>query len=146
MSELSSAEFGKILPHPAPLSGNARLALFAMRQMAAAGLNDANAALALFMNLHGGYRRPLVLMRALMAEISRTSNRKLMVAPCCCARMTADEARLIKAIGSSLEQTDAANAAFQSLLDQPHCLGVVSTAQALAQAFADLGRPLHDRL
>jgi len=145
MSALSNAEFGDILPHPLPARPNARLALFAMRRMAAAGLHDAHAALALFTSFRAGYRRPLVLMRALMAEISRVSNRRLMVAPCCCGRMTADESRLIRAIGMSMKKAGDADATFQTLLDQPHCLGVLSTAQALSQAFADLGRPLHDQ-
>ena len=48
------------------------------------------------------YRRPLVLMRAMMLELARASSRKILVAPCCCARMTADEA--LDLVASSARQ------------------------------------------
>jgi len=57
--------------------------------MGATGLNDASAASA-FIGLFGlSYRRPLVLVRALMAETARVSARTISLAPCCRGRMAA---------------------------------------------------------
>src|SRR5881628_304358 len=82
----------ELLPHAAPAHPYRRLLLFAVRRMAAGGIADAHAAYALFTGFGLGYRRPLILLRALMAEVSRVSAAQLKVAPCCCARMTRDEA------------------------------------------------------
>src|SRR3972149_5104254 len=65
-----------------------RLLLRVMRLMAIDGINDATAAAALFGHFGGGHRRPLVLMRALMLELSRTSHRQIVLAPPCCGRIT----------------------------------------------------------
>ena len=81
-----------LLPHAAPASPYRRLLLFAIRRMAAGGIADAHAAHALFTGFGIGYRRPLILLRALMAEVSRVSTTRLSVAPCCCVRMTRDDA------------------------------------------------------
>src|ERR1700761_128514 len=90
-----------LVPHAAPASPYRRLLLFAIRRMAAGGIADAHAAHAIFTGFGLGYRRPLVLLRALMAELSRVSTAKLTVAPCCCARMTRDEAMLLDLIAEA---------------------------------------------
>lgn len=71
-----------LLPHAAPASPYRRLLLFTIRRMAAGGIADAHAAHAIFTGFDLSYRRPLILLRALSAELSRVSALQLKVAPC----------------------------------------------------------------
>ena len=130
------------LPRPMPTGYGNRLFLFVMRRMASAGVNDAHAANALLGAFGRSYRRPLVLMRAMMLELARASSRKILVAPCCCARMTADEGMLMQATGQALRDPNAAYEQLSDLLGNDHALGALTCMQAVAQAHADLGRPL----
>ena len=59
------------LPRPIPGGYGNRLFLFVMRRMATAGVNDAHAANAMLGAFGRSYRRPLVLMRAMMLELAR---------------------------------------------------------------------------
>ena len=122
--------------------GGNRLFLFAMRRMAAAGVKDAHAANALLGHFGKNYRRPLVLMRAMMLELARASQRRIQVAPCCCTRLTPDEAMLMEAIGDALPRPRFAHRQLSALLDSADALGALTCAQAVAQCFTDLGRPL----
>ena len=131
-----------LLPHTVPPGSFEQLLLFAVRRMAAGGLNDAHAAHALFSGFGLHFRRPLVLLRALMAEVSRVSARKLTVAPCCCKRMTDDEARLIAIIAGSNTAPAGAAMMLGDLLKVRNALGVLTSAQAVEICFADLGMPL----
>ena len=131
-----------MLPHGAPDCPYARLLLFGVRRMAAAGLNDAHAAHALFAGFGVNFRRPLVLLRALMAEISRVSTRSLLIAPCCCGRMTDDEARLLAVIAGANTTPAGAARMLGDLLHVHSSLGVLTSAQAVEACFADLGMPL----
>jgi len=144
MSETFS-EYPAILPARRPDGDNALLLLFAIRRVAAGGLNDAHAASAFIGHFGLGYRRPLVLLRALMAEMSRVSRLKIMVAPCCCPRMTAAEAAVLKAVTTAVADPYGAHDLLVATLGVANCLGALSSAQALGQAFADLGRPLADQ-
>jgi hypothetical protein len=126
-----------LLPHAAPASPYRRLLLFAIRRMAAGGIGDAHAAHAIFTGFGLGYRRPLVLLRALMAEVSRVSTAKLTVAPCCCPRMTSNEAMLVDLIADAARQPEAVHAALNGLLHVRNSLGVLVSAQAVAAAFHD---------
>lgn len=130
------------LPRPMPTGYGNRLFLFVMRRMASAGVNDAHAANAMLGAFGRSYRRPLVLMRAMMLELARASSRKILVAPCCCARMTADEGMLMQATGQALRDPKAAYEQLSDLLGNDHALGALTCMQAVAQAHADLGRPL----
>ncbi len=130
------------LPRPIPGGYGNRLFLFAVRRMATAGVNDAHAANAMLGAFGRSYRRPLVLMRAMMLELARVSSRKILVAPCCCARMTADEARLMQATGQALREPNTAYDELSVLLGNDHALGALTCLQAVAQAHNDLGRPL----
>ncbi|MEQ6332350.1 DUF6628 family protein [Sphingobium sp. MK2] len=130
------------LPRPMPTGYGNRLFLFVMRRMASAGVNDAHAANAMLGAFGRSYRRPLVLMRAMMLELARASSRKILVAPCCCARMTADEGMLMQATGEALRDPNAAYEQLTDLLGNDHALGALTCMQAVAQAHADLGRPL----
>lgn len=130
------------LPRPIPAGYGNRLFLFVMRRMASAGVNDAHAANAMLGAFGRSYRRPLVLMRAMMLELARASSRRIMVAPCCCARMTADEAMIMEATGLALRDPNQAYDQVSALLGNDHALGALTCLQAVAQAHSDLGRPL----
>lgn len=131
-----------MLPHIAPECPYTRLLLFGVRRIAAGGLNDAYAVNALLGGFGINFRRPLVLLRALMAEISRVSTRKLLVAPCCCGRMTDDEAQLLAAIAGANTAPHGAALMLADLLKIRSSLGVLTSAQAVEVCFADLGMPL----
>ncbi len=119
-----------------------RLFLFVMRRMATAGVNDAHAANAMLGAFGKSYRRPLVLMRAMMLEVARASSRKILVAPCCCARMTGDEAMVMQAVGAALDDAPSAYRRMATLLGNDSALGALTCLQAVAQSYGDLGRPL----
>jgi hypothetical protein len=126
----------------APLDRPARTLLFAVRRIAMEGLNDALAANT-FLGLFGlAYRRPLVLLRALMAELARSSQRSILVAPCCCLGLTDCEALLLDAIAVAPGDQHGAAERLIELTATGDCLGALTTAHALGQAFEDLGRPL----
>jgi hypothetical protein len=135
-------DIATLLPHVAPACDNRRLLLYVFRRVAAHGLNDAHGAHAMLTTFGRSYRRPLVLMRALAAEMSRVSARRLMIAPCCCSRMTAAEAALIDVLAIVIADPAGAHTHLTRLLGVRECVGALGSAQALAQAFADLGRPL----
>jgi hypothetical protein len=130
------------LRRPIPTGYGNRLFLFVLRRMASAGVNDAHAANAMLGAFGRSYRRPLVLMRAMMLELARASSRRILVAPCCCARMTADEALVMQAAGDALRDPSAAYEAVRALMGNDHALGALTCLQAVAQAHGDLGRPL----
>lgn len=130
------------LPRPIPGGYGNRLFLYVLRRMASAGVNDAHAANAMLGAFGRSYRRPLILMRAMMLELARSATRKILVAPCCCARMTADEGVLMQAVGTALEDPHAAYEQVVTLLGNDDALGALTCLQAVAQAHGDLGRPL----
>jgi len=132
----------RIADRPLPDGQGHRLFLYALRRMAAGGVNDAHAANALLGGFGKSYRRPLVLMRAMMLEIARASARRIIVSPCCCARMTADEAALVLATAQALEDLQGAHRRVSGLMGVDSALGAFTCIQAVAQSFADLGRPL----
>lgn len=132
----------------APLQSNQpddpaqRLVLFAFRQMGAHGLDDACAAHAFVTAFGKDFRRPLVLMRALMLELSTASANPIQIAPWCCARMTASEDALIGVLERALTNEAAAALLLADLIGAREAGGPLTTATALAIAFADLGMPL----
>ncbi|OJU20014.1 MULTISPECIES: DUF6628 family protein [unclassified Sphingomonas] len=130
------------LPHPLPLCPNARALLFAMRRMGAHGLADARAAHAIFTLFREGFRRPLTLLRALMADLAASAAMPIAIAPCCCARMTTAEAGLLAAIGQVDTTPDKAALLLSDLLGLRRADGVLASVAALAAAFADEGRPI----
>lgn len=135
-------DLAEILTEAIPACHNRRLLLFAIRRVAAHGLNDAHATHAFFVSFGRSFRRPLVLLRALMAEVSRISRTRLMIAPCCCPRLTGAEANLLAVIASANDDPAGAHARLSGMLDVRHCLGALSSAQAVALAFEDCGKPL----
>jgi hypothetical protein len=131
-----------LVPETLPIEEPQRLLLFAMRRMAAGGLADAHAANALLTGFGLSFRRPLVLLRALMAEVSRVSKNRILVAPCCCPRMTGSEAVLLATVSDARADPRGAHDRLVVMLGVVDCLGAIGSAQAVAQAFEDLGRPL----
>ena len=133
---------GDILPHGAPADDGARLLLHVVRRMGLGGINDAHAANAMIGAFGLSFRRPLVLMRALMAELSRASKLSIVIAPSCCVRMTAGESVLVRAVAHAVDLPHEAHRQLCDLCGISNCLGLLSSAQAVGQAFADLGRPI----
>lgn len=138
----ATSALSDLLPHDAPGCDNRRLLLYGFRRIAAHGLNDAHAAHAMLTVFGRSYRRPLVLLRALAAELSRVSARRLTIAPCCCPRLTLCEANFLGAVAVCVDDPQSAHAALAAMLGVRECVGALCSAQALSQAFADLGRPL----
>lgn len=132
-----------LLPRAAPTAAEQRLLLYAIRRMGAHGLNDAHAANALFGTFGRSYRRPLILLRAFMAESARASQLTIKIVACCCGRMTRDETLLVDALVMAASDPRAAHKSLSTCLGTGDCIGVLTSAQALNQAFGDLGRPLN---
>lgn len=140
MSEAITA--ANALSHALPACANARIALFAMRRMGAQGLADARAAHTMFTAFGEGFRRPLVLLRALMADLAGTSAEQISIAPCCCARATAAEAALVTILARVETAPETARFLMADLLGIRRVDGVLASAAAVAMAFADEGRPI----
>ncbi|ANC87925.1 DUF6628 family protein [Sphingomonas sp. NIC1] len=130
------------LPHALPACPNARIALFALRRMGAHGLHDARATHALFTMFGEGFRRPLVLMRALMTDLASTAADTIAIAPCCCARMTAAERALLTVIARIETAPDTARLLMSDLLGVRRVDPVLASLAAVSAAWADDGRPI----
>lgn len=137
-----SVSTDRLLPHRAPDDSGARLFLQAVRRMGVGGLNDAQAASMLIGVFGLSFRRPLVLMRAMMAELARASRQSIMIAPSCCCRMTIAESMLLRAVGVAVDQPRLSHGILCNLCGLESAIGILSSAQAVGQAFADLGRPI----
>lgn len=132
------------LPVLQPEDAGARLLLFGIRQMGAHGLHDACTAHAFVTAFGRGFQRPLVLLRALMAEMSTASAGTIQIAPWCCARMTGPEAMLLQVIAQVRIHPARANMLLADLLGIRDATSIGFTAHALANAFADLALPLDE--
>lgn len=136
------AMLGQALPRLQPDDPGARLLLFGIRQMGAGGLTDAAGAHAFITAFGRDFRRPLILLRSLMAEMSTASAGPIQIAPWCCARMTAAESMVIEIIARAPHNSARAHLLLADLLGVRQADGILATAHALANAFADLGLPL----
>lgn len=137
-----SSNPAQMLPRALPACPNSRLALFVVRRMGAHGLPDAHAAHAMVNGFGEGFRRPLVLMRALMADIATSATGTVAIAPCCCARMTTAESALLTILARAETTPETARLLLADLLGLRRVDGVLATATLLAAAFADAGRPI----
>jgi hypothetical protein len=131
-----------LVPHAAPEQPTARMLLIALRRIAAGGIDDASAANLLLGAFGMGYRRPLMLLRVLMQEVSRVSQNQIAVAPCCCPRMTEGEAAILLALDSGSAHPEVARTAMARVMGTLDLAPALSVAQALGDALADLGRPI----
>lgn len=114
-----------------------------MRSMAIGGVNDARAAAMLLNQFGRNYRRPLILLRALMMEMSRVSNRRIRLAPPCCGRITRDEGIILSALGRHESAFTHCHDDACLLLDRDDALGTATCFQAVSACFADLGAPFN---
>ena len=130
------------LPNALPHDPNARLLLFAFRRLGAHGLNDAHTAHALLQAFGGGFRRPLLLLRTMMADLAHTATCPIAIAPCCCMRMTGAEATMLTIVARAETAPDSARLLLGDLIGVRQPDGVLASVTALAQAFADAGRPI----
>lgn len=130
------------LPYPLPSCPNARVLLFAIRRMGAHGLADARAAHAMFTLFREGFRRPLTLLRVLMADLAGHAALPIAIAPCCCARMTVAESSLLAIIARVETAPDTSALLLGDLLGIRRPDGVLASIAAVTAAFADEGRPI----
>lgn len=130
------------LPLPLPEDADLRLVLRIVRRMAAHGLRDAEAALLAIDGFGHGFRRPLVLLRAFVAELAQSSHRRITMAPDCAMRMTMDEARMIGVLATAGHNPANAREHLRALTDRHDVGGPFSAVLAVASAMHDLGRPL----
>ncbi|BCA57645.1 DUF6628 family protein [Sphingomonas sp. HMP6] len=130
------------LQGPLPADANARLALFAFRRMGAHGLNDAATSTMLMQAFGGSFRRPLVLMRAMMADLAHAAQCPITIAPCCCARMTGSETTVLTILARAETAPDSARILLGDLIGVRRPDGVLASMTLLAQSFADAGRPI----
>lgn len=137
-----AATLAEALPHPRPSRSAQQLLLFGIRRTGAHGLNDAAAAHAFMTAFGKDFRRPILLLRALMAEVSKISANPIQIAPWCCPRMTAGEAALVEIVASVEIQPERAELLLGDLLGVRHAGGLTATAHLLALAFRDEGLPL----
>ena len=84
---------------PLPARRHQTLGLVLVRRIAGHGLHDARATMLALDASGAEFRRLLVLTRALVVDLARTSRRKILLAPCCAAGMTRDEGLLMALIG-----------------------------------------------
>ena len=112
---------------PLPARRHQTLGLVLLRRLAAHGLHDARATMLALDAAGGEFRRLLVLGRALVVDLTRTSQRKIVLAPCCAAGMTRDEGLLMALIaGAGLDVHGA-------LTEDAPCPDAMTTAHALGQ-------------
>lgn len=130
------------LPRLQPEDAGSRLLLFGIRQVGAGGLHDAATAHAFVTAFGKGFRRPLLLLRTLMAEMSATSSGPIQIAPWCCGRMTPNEGALLDLLAASVTDPARARVLLADLLGARHVDDILATAAALATSFTDLGLPL----
>lgn len=112
------------------------------RLMAIGGVNDARAVSMLMGQYGRNHRRPLMLIRAMMLELSRVSNRQIKLAPPCCNRMTRDEALILMALARPEAEFAACHADACMLLDRENALGAATCFRAVANCLSDMGTPL----
>ena len=136
------ASLSETLPVLQPEDAGARLLLFGVRQMGMHGLADACAANAFVTAFGKGFQRPLVLLRALMADMASSATGPIQIAPWCCPRMTGSEAALLAVLGRVRDNPQAAELLLKDLLGVRDSSGILATAHALSNAFADMGLPL----
>ncbi len=134
--------FATPFTRPLPCCQNARVALVAMRRMGAHGLADAAAAHLMFMAFGPAFRRPLLLLRTLVADLAANARGTIAIAPCCCTRMTAAETALVTVLARNERDPETARLLMADLLGHRAVDGVLAAAAAVGASFADAGRPI----
>lgn len=135
-------KFGHALPRIQPEEAGARLILFGIRQIGAGGLHDAATAHAFVTAFGKGFRRPLLLLRTMMAEMSVAASGPIQIAPWCFPRMTPAEGTLLDILALSHSNPLRCRLLLADLLGARQVDAILATATALATSFADMGLPL----
>lgn len=130
------------LRHAFPEDENARMAIFACRRLGAHGLHDGVAVDAMLRHFGCGFRRPLMLLRAMMTDLATTATSPIQIAPCCCRRLTAAEHGVLTILARCETEPAAARLLLADLLAVRRPDGALASVTAVAQAFADAGRPI----
>ncbi|MDG5487429.1 hypothetical protein NYR55_02155 [Sphingomonas sp. BGYR3] len=139
---LTTQSIAAALPRRQPDHAARRLLMHGLRRTGMHGLDDAMTA-SIFMSAFGGrYRRPLVLLRSLMAELSSLASGPIRISPPCCGRMTVDEALLADAIAAAATDPGRTRVLLGDVIGRRMVDGPAATAALLARAFADGGHPL----
>lgn len=126
---------------PIPDEPAAHLTLYTLRRMVGHGLHDAQASSRMLAAFGLPFQRPLVLLRALVWELNRSARRKIILAPCCCPRMTLDEARLLATLRHARLDEPRAARHLTRLTGTRMAAGALCAATAYSWALADLGNP-----
>ncbi|KRA82957.1 hypothetical protein ASD76_02400 [Altererythrobacter sp. Root672] len=113
---------------PMPNDRTTRTVLFALRRMAVHGVRDANACWLMLDLFSTGFRRPLVLLRAFMLELSHASRGPIQVAPCCTPRMTEDESLILRILFGAANDLAAAEDLLVDLTRNPGVAEPLSAA------------------
>lgn len=137
-----SSTVSALLPLALPADSDRRQLLLTFRRMALHGLDDAHATWAMIERFGLGYHTPLVLMRRFLSELASASLRPITMAPCCCPRMTLDEARLLSVVARANAEPDWARFHLERLTGGAGASQPLSVAMALNDTFAERGRPL----
>lgn len=131
-----------VLCHPMPEDENAQLAIFAFRRLGAHGVQDGIAVDAMLRSFGHGFRRPLTLLRAMMIDLAATATSPIQIAPCCCRRLTSAEHAVLTILARAETTPGSARVLLADLLAVRRVDGALASMTAVAQAFADAGRPI----
>ncbi|MEX0343135.1 MAG: DUF6628 family protein [Erythrobacter sp.] len=112
---------------PLPARRQQTLGLVLIRRIAAHGFHDARATMLALDAAGPGFRKLLVVARALVVDLARTSRRKILLAPCCAAGMTRDEGLLMALVGGAGLDVHGV------LTDDARCPAAMTTAHALGE-------------
>ena len=110
-----------------PARRHQTLGLVLVRRLAGHGLHDARATMLALDASGTEFRRLLVLARALVVDLARTSRRKILLAPCCAAGMTRDEGLLMAMVGGGGLDVHGV------LTEDAACTDAMATAHALGE-------------
>jgi hypothetical protein len=115
-----------------------------LRRMGAYGIQDAAANSAMMQRFGKRYRHPHLLMQTLMVDLARHCRLTLTIAPCCCRRMTSDEAQLIEIFSANENNQGRALYLLSDLTGNRECRSLLATIEAASCSFASYGCPLND--
>jgi hypothetical protein len=125
---------------PLPEEEDDRALVLAIRRMATLGLRDASAALLIIGVFGAGFRRPLVLLRAFVLELSATARKPIRFARCCTPAMTEDERAILELLVQVAHDFEGAEQAVAKLTGNPHVGEPLSAAAVFARAAGEHAR------
>lgn len=126
-----------LLPLPLPDNRVERSVLFAVRRMAAHGVRDVSAAWLILDLFSTNFRRPLVLLRAFMLELSHAATNPIRVAPCCATRMTEHEGLIILTLFTASGDLASAEDALSRLTGSTRVFEPLSAAAVFGRAIGE---------